>query len=214
MRIVDASIPVLPAMFRTAEAFDATFGTAAVAVFDFDGVLCDPIEDQVYHLKPLSGEAEAMKALAPRYGIDPDLYDARYLRHLLVQALLAERGVAPAPGPLLALAQALAAQSRPFFVLTARSGGMAIRRMLAYLDHHHLVPQEIFCVGRVAKGRQLALVRRTVSDRVPIVYFDDSIRHVKNSSGQRSLGIETVHVLWSRKDTEKARAFWERAIGL
>lgn len=214
MQILDATLPSLPDAYRSIGQFDAAVGRSAVAVFDFDGVLCDPIEDRVYRLAETPGERDRMKRLAPHYGLDPDLYDTPYLRHLLLQAVLAEHRHLPAAGPLLPLCKELSATARPFFVLTARSGMAAIKRMLGFVEAHSIMPQEIFCVGRVAKGRQLKLIRETVSNDGPIVYFDDSRRHVRNSSAQDFEGLETVHVVWSTYEEAAARDFWQDALNL
>jgi hypothetical protein len=192
--------------------FDARFSTedgAAVAVFDFDGVLCDPIEDRVYRLEEVPGEREILVAIAPRYGLDARIYDTPYLRHMLLQAILASKDELPARGPLFPLASELSAAGRPFFILTARSSVSAVKRMIGFLERHRLAPQEIFSVGRVAKGRQLSLVRKTISKLAPIIYFDDSPRHVKNSFAQDIHALETVPVVGQDDDAAAARRFWD-----
>jgi hypothetical protein len=197
-----------PAGIPTLERFDSDLGAgpAPVAIFDFDGVLCAPHEDLVYKLPEHAGERAELTPAARHYGIDPDLYDAPYLRHLTLQAILADRGLMPAPGPLLDLAVELSATKRPFFVLTARSGRAAIDRALAFLDAHAVAPQEIFFVGRVAKGRQLTLTRRTIAPPTPLAYFEDSYRHSRNSKLQDVEGLETFHVYWNGREREAAEA--------
>lgn len=184
----------------TLERFDSEFtaaGAPPVAIFDFDGVLCAPREDLAYKLREHPGEREALGEAATHYGIDPDLYDTPYLRHLTLQAILADRHVLPEPGPLLGLARELGLAARPFFVLTARSGRTAIDRALSFLDEHQLRPQEIFFVGRVPKGRQLALIRRTILAPTTLAYFEDSLRHSRNSKLQDVDGLETFHIDWA-----------------
>jgi hypothetical protein len=189
-----------PTRIPTLERFDSEFATSAgppVAIFDFDGVLCAPREDLVYKLPERAGERADLDPAARHYAIDPDLYDTPYLRHLTLQAILDDRGTMPEPGPLLDLARELTQADRAFFVLTARSGRAAIDRALAFLSQHRLHPQEIFFVGRVAKGRQLTLARHTVKARKTLAYFEDSYRHSRNSKLQDVEGLETIRVDWA-----------------
>ena len=191
----------------TLQRFDSDFKASAgppVAIFDFDGVLCAPREDLVYKLPERPGERGELDPAARHYGIDPDLYDTPYLRHLTLQAILVDRGTMPEPGPLLALARELSQADRAFFVLTARSGRAAIDRALAFLNRHRLQPQEIFFVGRVAKGRQLKLARDTVKAPRTLAYFEDSYRHSRNSKLQDVEGLETIRIDWA--DTHRFEA--------
>jgi hypothetical protein len=113
----------------------------------------------------------------------------------------------------LSLAAELSAAKRPFFVLTARSGRAAIDRALAFLDVHSVAPQEIFFVGRVAKGRQLTLTRRTIGSPTPLAYFEDSYRHSRNSKLQDVEGLETFHVYWNGRERGAAEALRRETFG-
>jgi hypothetical protein len=204
MHILD---PEDSARIPTLDHFDSEFsanGQPPVAIFDFDGVLCAPREDLAYKLPERPGERKHLSEAARHYGINPDLYDTPYLRHLVLQAILADRHILPERGPLLDLARELTLAARAFFVLTARSGRSAIDRALAFLDEHELRPQEIFFVGRVPKGRQLALIRRTIVDPTTLAYFEDSLRHSRNSKLQDVDGLETFHVDWTAPDRFRA----------
>lgn len=193
--------------------FDRDFGPPApAAVFDFDGVLTSPIEDFAYKLPECPGERSVLEKEAARFHINADIYDTPYLRHLVLQAMLEHLGELPGKGPFLQLAQQLTKAHRPFFILTARSGQAAIRRLLSFLEHYRVEPQEVFCVGRVPKGRQLALVRATVPKGQRVVYFEDTVRHARNSSKQDNPGVITVHVSWNVPPREEARALVERVV--
>ncbi len=186
-------------------------GSSPVYVFDFDGVLISADEEHVYSLPEALGERRWLCLKAARYGIDPSLYpDTRYLRHLVFQELLAERRTLPQPGPLTAIARALSETSRPFFVLTARSGQAAIRRALGFMEAHAIRPQETFFVGRVAKGRQLAFLSSEMSGR-HLVYFDDSGRHSRNSARQVHETVRTIHVVWDAPQIGQAATLYEEA---
>lgn len=188
----DADSPPL----RTVDDLVKQFGpdaAEAVAVFDFDGVLCGPEEDAVYRLPEAPEERAHLELIARHYGIDVAFFDTRYLRHLVLQAIMAERNILPTPGPLLELAQDFSRRKRPFFVLTARSGRAAISRALAFIDHYDVTPQEIFFVGRAPKGRQLSLVELTTGAK-RIFFFEDSPRHIRNSREQAIDGLRTIQI--------------------
>lgn len=194
--------------------FDREFGPPSPgAIFDFDGVLCGPAEDLAYRLPEAPNERLALERQAREHRLVPELYKTPYLRHLVLQAELESRAELPQAGPLLLLAQQLSAERRPFFILTARSGLAAVSRVLAFLDHNSLAPQEVFFVGRVAKGRQLSLARATVPKDIPLVYFEDTVRHARNSHKQDNSGLTTVFVEWETPPWREAEALVDQTLG-
>jgi hypothetical protein len=202
MALID---PYLPSSIPSVQDIDAGYvgyASPPVAVFDFDGVLCAPDEDFAYRLKDREGEPESLFGPAKHYGITFDLYDTPYLRHLVLQSILADRGLLPRPGPLLELSRQLTLAERPFFVVTARSGRAAIDRALAFLDRFSVRPQEIFFVGRTPKTEQLDRVRRTVCKSTDIIFFDDNEDHYKNALEQALNGVRACHVNWRIRENE------------
>lgn len=181
-------------------------------VFDFDGVLASPVEDLVYKLPERAGERGVLSAEAARYGINAEIYDTPYLRHLVLQSVLHASGELPGAGPLLPLAREMTRARHPFFILTARSGRAAVQRVFSFLDQHGLQPQEVFCVGRVPKGRQLALVAGAMPDERRVVYFEDTARHARNSHKQDGAAIATVHLVWDPLPWGEAEALVERTL--
>lgn len=209
--------PERPSGLACLTGFDRRFacnGAAPAAIFDFDGVLCSAVEDQAYKLPELPGERARLFEIAPKYNIDPTIYDLPYLRHLLLQASLEEARVLPEVGPLISLAREMSINKRTFFVLTARSGRSAINRALAFLDQQELTPQEIFFVGRVSKGRQIAYVRRTLDWSRGLVFFDDGKRHAKNSHRQSLACVATVRVDVPASTASAARALTREFLGI
>jgi hypothetical protein len=168
---------------------------SALIVFDFDGVLSSNSEEQVYQAVPEPDERGALERLAAEAGIVPELYDTRYLRHMIYQKIMHDIGAEIEPGPLLPLAQQLTRKGVPYYILTARSSPPAVARVLGFCEAHQLKPQELFFVGRVGKGRQLHLVGRGDSSR-RIIYFEDSQRHVRNSTSLAYDPLTTVYVVW------------------
>lgn len=190
---------------------DDTYGSRlfpALAIFDFDGVLSDPVEDFVYKIPEQPHERASLAQIAHHYNIDAELYDVPYLRHLILQAILFERQIVATPGPLLSLATEMSKKRRPFFILTARSGRAAIQRVFSFIDKFALTPQEVFFVGRVAKGRQLRLARTTTPPQHKIVFFEDTPRHSINSKKQSIHSFETIPINWSNYDLQKANRMW------
>lgn len=172
-------------------------------VFDFDGVISSETEEQIYRLPARKGERELLEKIAVHYHISPEGYDTRYLRHLVVQELLLAQDIPIEPGPLTNAAKELSRVGRTFFLLTARSGRAAVMRALTFLDFHEIRPQELFFVGRAAKGRQLSLIRTSVGGG-SLIYFDDSPRHARNSRRLLVRDFETVFVDWPKKPTQAA----------
>jgi hypothetical protein len=172
-------------------------------VFDFDGVISSETEERIYRMPPRKDERELLERLARHYAIESAGYDTRYLRHLVIQEILLEKEEPVEPGPLAEAAEELTAARRPFFILTARSGRAAVKRVLSFLDAHHIRPQELFFVGRAPKGRQLALARKSIGPG-SLIYFDDSPRHTKNGRRQQMDNFETVFVTWPKEATQAA----------
>lgn len=168
---------------------------SALIVFDFDGVLSSNSEEQVYQAVPDPEERSGLERLAAEAGIVPELYDTQYLRHMIYQKIMHDIGAEIEPGPLLPLAQELTRMGAPYYILTARSSPPAIARVLSFCESHQLKPQELFFVGRVGKGRQLHLVGRGDAAR-RIIYFEDSQRHVRNSTSLAYDPLTTVYVVW------------------
>ena len=165
-----------------------------VPVFDFDGVLASNAEDRIYKLQESPEENEFLHAVSAQFGVCGDTYkgDERYLRHLVYQAAALRLGRGIDPGPLAQHAAALTERARPFFVVSARSGVAAVRRMLSFLESEAIVPQEVFCVGRTPKTHQLKKVLSQVAGR-PVRFYEDSGHHVgysKRIEGQ----LDVVHV--------------------
>ena len=172
-------------------------------VLDFDGVLASNREEQVYQADPEPAERLELEKIARTIDIEASLYDTRYLRHMVYQRILHDLGEEIEPGPLLPLAREFSEAGIPYYVLTARSSPPAIARVLQFCEQHELRPQELFFVGRVGKGRQLHLIGRGDPER-RIIYFEDSRRHVKNSTSLSYDPLTTVYVVWDNANASEA----------
>ena len=145
-------------------------------VFDFDGVLSAPDEEAIYRHPVSKKEEQLIPKVRDALGLDCRGLDLRYQRHLLFQEIQWRRGAPIAPGPALELAAKLSRDSR-LFILTARSGVAAVRRMHDFLDRRGLHPIETFHVGRVRKSLQIMLLRRE-APQATIWYYEDNEKHL------------------------------------
>lgn len=178
----------------------------AIFVFDFDGVLAHQLEDQVFRLPVENGDRERIVAACDYLNIDHRLYpDTSYLRHLAHQAS-AIMYTPDAHDPITEFARDLWKADEPFFIVTARSGLAAVSRLTAFLEDEKIHPQEVFCLGRVSKAPLIAEMRQEWSDR-PIVYFEDSKKHIDAVVALADPMITVVEVVWEQ-EPEKAMQDW------
>lgn len=180
----------LPEGTLTLEAF--TPDSDAVFVFDFDGVLIAPDEDDLYALPAGEGEQALLDHAAKAFGLFLGTPELRYRRHILYQAAAAHLGLEMEEGPAFDFYRQVAKSGRAM-VLTARSGFYAVERVTRFLRDHGCLPVELFAVGRVGKALQLQLLCREYPDH-KIVFVEDNAAHLSSAA---ALGLENlvlVHV--------------------
>lgn len=179
-----------------------------VHVFDFDGVLASGLEEAVYRAPSLTAEEDLIAELRARFSIRCESMPHAYQRHLIYQhakLLLAEQ---IEHGPALETAR-LAGRDAPLFILTARSGLAAIRRMHAFLDAHAILPTEVFHVGRVEKTAQLRLIAAEHGAST-IKFYEDSEKHIRVA---QAADIKTLEPIYFQPDPSlaiRAKAELER----
>lgn len=163
-------------------------------VFDFDGVLANRIENDVYDLPEIAGERKFLDSVAPKFDIPGPDFDTRYLRHLVFQAaaLRGQRDILPTE--FLGLVHELQDKREPWFVLSARSGQAAVKRMYQFFDSNWLTPTEVFNVGRVSKISQIEYLLNVYRDR-RIYYIDDSEYHISDIASRELNCLTLVHYL-------------------
>ena len=160
-----------------------------VYIFDFDGVVTDRTEDDIYKLPKQPDETRLFRETECRLGVDFSRLDHHYRRHLLFQTaawhirLPVEKGIG--------FEKAKNASSiGPFFILTARSGWYAVERQRKFIAENDFRPIDCYNVGRVRKDRQIAMLALEF-DSSPLYYVDDSPAHCEIVA---KLGIENVNV--------------------
>lgn len=170
----------------------------AIHVFDFDGVISDKLEDDIYSLPPVEGEDALLDQLSDKLNIKCDGMDVRYRRHLLYQAALYELSIPILEGPAFSLAKKIASQ-RPSFFLTARAGWHATKRLRQFCESKELIPTEIFQVGRTKKNNQLLLI----TDEFPqaeVFFYEDSLSHLENAM---EIGLDRLELIYVERKKPK-----------
>ncbi len=178
----------------------ADFPDDAIYFFDFDGCIAMQCEEKLFRLPEGAGERRRLEVIAERVGIDASLYNTQYLRHLVFQA--ATQYAIERYGPVFNLIAEVDDALTPYFVMTARSGLYAIKRMLAFLETSYLKPQEVFCLGRASKADLLETLLEEWPDR-EIIYLDDSVHH---THAARALGNPRLHIVEVRHDADLTNA--------
>lgn len=181
---------------RAGEAFDRRlYSSDSIFFFDFDGVLATQCEEKVFRLPEEDMERRRLEEKAIFAGIDADLYpDTNYLRHLVFQGYA--WGTVPEPHTeAVDFARSLDASEDPYFIVTARSGLWALRRMLDFVGQEGIHPQEVFCLGRASKALLLAELRKDWPDR-PFVFFEDSQHHIEACRELADPLLEIIKIEW------------------
>lgn len=178
------------------DAFDRRlYPDDAIFFFDFDGVLATQCEEKVYRLPEEYMERRRLEEKAEFANVDPALYpDTKYLRHLVFQGYA--WGTTPEPHEeAVAFARLLDDTKDPYFIITARSGLWAVRRMLDFVAEQGIFPQETFCLGRSSKAALLAALRTDWPDR-PFVFFEDTQKHIDACVALADPNLEIVRIDW------------------
>lgn len=173
------------------------FPDNALFFFDFDGVLATQDEEKMFRLPASEGEREKLDKLAYDHGVETNIYpDTGYLRHLVFQSYQGDRPIEPHQA-MLSFANQLSHDAEPYFIVTARSGFGAVRRVMNYLDRYYLDPQEVFCLGRAGKADLFAKLRADWPDR-PFVFFEDSLHHIEACRALNDPLMHVVEVQWPK----------------
>lgn len=181
---------------QAGEAFQRNHYPAdAIFFFDFDGVLATQCEEKVFRLPEEPMERRRLEEKAIWANVDPSLYpDTGYLRHLIYQGFA--WGTTPDPHmEAVTFARKLRALGHPYFIITARSGLWAVRRLLDFVEEEGLHPQEVFCLGRSSKAILLAQLRKDWPDRT-FVFFEDSEHHIQACRELADPLLEIIKIEW------------------
>lgn len=181
---------------QAGEAFQRNhYPSDSIFFFDFDGVLATQCEEKIFRMPEEDMERRRLEEKALFSGIDASLYpDTGYLRHLLYQSYAV--GSTPEPHrEAVDFAATLDDTNDPYFIVTARSGLWAVQRMLDFVQHEGLNPQEVFCLGRSSKALLLAQLRKDWPDRT-FVFFEDSEHHIDACRALADPWLEIIKIEW------------------
>lgn len=159
-----------------------------INIYDFDGVLADPIEDCVFRIPTNHMDSKFIELGRDRYGITKLSSSIQRNRHLILQEVLYERRIPCKAGPTLPHL----IHGDPFFVLTARSGPGAVARVSEYLESVKLRPEEMFFVGPVSKTHLLIDLCEKFKDH-QLKFWDDSYNHIDDAE---ALGFPNLETEW------------------
>lgn len=198
----------------TYDAADTEPLQGCIHVFDFDGVIIDPMENDIYSLPELPSEHADLEAARRVFGIRCEDMKLAYQRHLIFQAALFVNKRMSEPGPALDLFRNASRQGGAF-VLTARSGWHATERVRQFMVESDIQPVETFHVGRVPKWLQLVHLLDEFPDKT-IRYFEDSQDHVDkiakyfsdHPSGAERLSVCFVARIGERESDDALRALF------
>ena len=171
----------------------------SINIYDFDGVLCDPIEDCIFRLEESYLDNQFIELGRQRYNITQLSNHTQRNRHLILQEVLYEQKKLPEPGPLF---DQLMSSTDPFFVLTARSGPGAVARVSQFFEVYKRRPEEMFFVGPVSKNHILI----DLCDKFPhmeLNFYDDTIYHIDHAN---ELGYTNLNAVWVDNEVENLKA--------
>lgn len=197
-------------------------GFPLAMIVDFDGVLSDNMEDRIYKLGATDAEEPLLERATRTFNMNISGYDSMYRRHLIYQAAASELGIPISPGPALTDVVSALAEGVKLFVLTARSGFYATKRLHEFLVHHELRATEVFQIGRVPKHLQVIHLFEKLSDHRFLIIEDsfEILEKIKLEIDSRSdksrvsilLLTETAPVVGENELREKVRWALEEAI--
>ena len=84
-----------------------------ITVFDFDGVICDEYEDQVFKLPVEQNELPILSKATKVFDYSIEYSDLQYQRHLIYQAALEKLNKPIRPGPCFSLLKSLNKKNMP-----------------------------------------------------------------------------------------------------
>jgi hypothetical protein len=148
-----------------------------IYVFDYDGVVIGPEENDVFDLSEDDSEKEFLRDARKHFDIACAGMNLKYQRHLVYQAALLKNRRASEPGPAWNAFQQACATAQ-VFILTARSGWHATGQVRQFLDQHKTYAVEIFQLGRVPKYLQI----KHLLEEFPtheVAYLDDSPENIE-----------------------------------
>ena len=184
-----------------------------VNIFDFDGVLADPLEEGLFNL-PLGYKSQRLvEAVTRELGLDLRGESAKSAHYICMQAVLWQSCIPIETGPMFEKVY-----EGPYHILTARSDRFAVTRLHEFLidplpQERHL-PVKIMHVDHLPKGQVLEMLL----DRHPentYTFYDDREKHIQSARELKNPRLDIFHVDNDMAPVyERASTFYERILDL
>lgn len=178
-------------------------------IFDFDGVLGDPIEEALFTMPEHEADEAFMRKMSVRHNLDLRFESQKSARYICIQAALQDLGIGIKPGPKINHIP----MSDPYHILTARCDRFAVQRMHEFLEFNvGNLPLRTFHVGSTRKAHVLEMMLNLNSE-VSYVFWDDNINHIHYANALDNPRIITKYVDNNMDEAYKeAVTFYENTI--
>ena len=176
-------------------------------LYDFDGVLADPLEEALFQMPTTEHDAEFIRVVSRDLNLDLSQESLTSQRYICIQAIMWAHEMPILPG------KVVPQDEHPFYILTARSDIYAVRRMHEFItESYWKEPIKTQHLDHLPKGIAIELLLQRHPD-THFRFFDDNPRHIQSAQLLRSDRLEIFHVdnqLASRY--EEAQSFYRNAI--
>lgn len=176
-------------------------------LYDFDGVLADPLEEALFQMPTTEHDAEFIRAVSDQFNLDLSQESLTSQRYICIQATLWADNILVKKG------EVSPQDGYPYYILTARSDIYATRRMHEFIDAFLWPePVKVMNLDHLPKGVAIELLLQRHPD-THFRFFDDNPRHIQSAQLLRSDRLEIFHVdnqLASRY--EEAQSFYRNTI--
>ena len=185
---------------------------AHVNIFDFDGVLADPLEEGLFNLELTGRATDLIHKMSVRHGLNLKGESLKSAHYIAMQAALWDACVPITPGPMFdRIAEG------PYHILTARSDRFAVARVQEFIstnlpDRHR--PIKIMHVDHLPKGQMLKMMLDRHPDNT-YSFYDDRVKHIQSALELHDPRLDVFHVDNDMEDAyERASTFYQTILDL
>jgi len=163
--------------YTDAQMFEKIYGptTNIVDVFDFDGVVAEPLEEALFTMPATIHDPEFIRVMCDWLGIDLRSESAASARYICLQGALKLMEFQINPGPLF-----WKVGVNPFHIMTARCDRFAVARVHQFIGEKGLKPIKIMHTDHLPKGQMLKVMLERHPD-THFNFYDDNPRHIESA---------------------------------
>jgi hypothetical protein len=182
-----------------------------INIFDFDGVLADPLEEGLFNLPITSDGERLIEKMSQRHKMDLSGESLKSAHYISMQAALWDSCVPIMSGPKIDETKAA-----PYYILTARSDRFAVARMQEFIqalpDPYR--PIKIMHVDHLPKGQMLKMMLDRHPDNT-YSFYDDRAKHIDSALALCSPRLDVFHVDNDMERVyERASTFYQTILDL